>query len=287
MRVRSLVSLLVPAAAAACVAWSSVAGAQTGAAALRATYDKQAAALAASPFGRPVLLYSAETPKGLQGEVYGVLDRSLADMEGVLDTPTRWCEMLMLHLNNRKCRADDAKQTLTLSVVPKYDVPVEQAADLSFVVRRESATADYFDAALTSGKGPYGTSNYRISLQGIPLDNGKSFVHFSYAYDQAATTGVATKGYLATFGRGKVGFTVVGKKPSGEPELIEGVLALIERNAMRYFLAVDAHTAAPDDVEKQLKLWYAGTEKYPRQLHDLSETDYLKFKRGDLQLPAR
>ena len=234
-----------------------------------------------------MLLYSAETPKGLQGEVYGVLDRSLADMEGVLDTPTRWCEMLMLHLNNRKCRADDAKQTLTLSVVPKYDVPVEQAADLSFVVRRESATADYFDATLTSGKGPYGTSNYRISLQGIPLDNGKSFVHFSYAYDQGAATGAAAKTYLATMGRGKVGFTVVGKNKSGEPEFMDGMLGLVERNAMRYFLAVDAYSSAPDDVEKRLALWYAGTQKYPRQLHDSSEAEYLKFKRMERQGKAR
>jgi hypothetical protein len=287
MRVRIHSSVMAAVLAAACVAWSSAASAQTGAASLRGIYEKQAVALAASPFGRPVLLSSSETGKSLEGEVYGVLDRSLSDMKGVLDTPTRWCEMLMLHLNNRKCRADDAKQTLILSVVPKYDVPVEQAADLSFVVRRESATADYYDATLTSGKGPYGTSNYRISLQGIPLENGKSFVHFSYAYDQGAATGIATKGYLATFGRGKVGFTVVGKKPSGEPELIEGMLALIERNAMRYFLAVDAYTAAPDNVDKRLALWHAGTEKYPRQLHDLSEADYLKIKRGDLQQAAK
>ena len=61
------------------------------------------------------------------------------------------------------------------------------------------------------------------------------------------------------------------------------MLGLIERNAMRYFLAVDAYSAAPDDVEKRLALWYAATQKYPRQLHDLSEAEYLKFKRMDLQ----
>jgi hypothetical protein len=56
---------------------------------------------------------------------------------------------------------------------------------------------------------------------------------------------------------------------------------------MRYFLAVDAYTAAPDNVDKRLALWHAGTEKYPRQLHDLSEADYLKIKRGDLQQMAK
>jgi hypothetical protein len=154
-------------------------------------------------------------------------------------------------------------------------------ADLS--IRVASATPDYFDAKLSSGKGPFGTRNYDISLQGIPLENGKSFIHFSYSYDQSAATRAATQSYLSTMGRGKVGFTVVGNQPTGDPELVGGVLGLIERNAMRYYLAVDASREAPDDLEKRLALWYAATQKYPRQLHDLSEAEYLKFKRMDLQ----
>jgi hypothetical protein len=283
MRVRTLLSVVAPALAAACVAWSSPAAAQGGAAELRATYDKLAPGLANSPFGRPMVLTSAETPKGLKGEVYGVLDRPLSAVAGALDKTTRWCDMLTLHLNNRGCRADDANQTLTLSVVRRYDLPADQATDLTFQHRVASATPDYFDATLTSGKGPFGTSNYRISLQGIPLEGGKSFVHFSYAYDQSSATGAAAKTYLATMGRGKVGFTVVGKKKSGEPQLVDGMLGLIERNAMRYFLAVDAYTAAPDDFEKRLALWHAGTKKYPQQLDDHTEANYLKFKREDQQ----
>lgn len=276
-------SVVAAAVAVACIAWAPSAAAQGNAAALRASYDKLAPSLATSPFGRPMVLNSAETANSLTGEVYGVLDRPLADISAALDKPARWCDMLMLHLNNRACHVDDGKQTLTLSVVRSYDVPVDQAFELAFQFRIASATPDYFDAKLTSGKGPFGTQNYRISLEGIPLENGKSFVHFSYAYDQSASTRVATQGYLATLGRGKVGFTVVGKQASGEPELVGGTLGLMERNAMRYYLAVDAYTAAPDDVEKRLALWYAGTEKYPRQLHDLSEADYLKLKREDLQ----
>ena len=283
MRARTLISVMAATLAAACAAWSFPAAAQEGAAALRATYEKLAPGLANSPFGRPMVLTSAETANGLKGEVYGVLDRPLADVAGVLDKTTQWCDMLMVHLNNRGCRASDANKTLVLSVVQRYDIPAEQASDLTFQHRVASAAADYFDATLSSGKGPYGTSNYRISLQGIPLENGKSFVHFSYSYDQGAATGAAAKAYLATMGRGKVGFTVVGKNKSGEPALVDGMLGLIERNAMRYFLAVDAYTAAPDSFEKRLALWHAETKKYPRQLDDHTEANYLKFKREDLQ----
>ena len=64
-----------------------------------------------------MVLNSAETAKGLKGEVYGVLDQPLAKVSAALDKPARWCDMLMLHLNNRGCRVDEGKQTLTLSVV--------------------------------------------------------------------------------------------------------------------------------------------------------------------------
>ncbi len=279
MPVRSLVPALTAAVAATCLAWASSAAAQSGAAALRATYDKLAPALANSPLGRPMVLNSAETGNTLQGEVYGVLDRPLAKVSAALSKPAQWCEMMLLHLNNRACRLDAANKTLTLSVVRKYDIPVDQAFELSFRGRLVSATPDYFEARLNSGKGPFGTSNYRIALEGIPLKDGKSFIHFSYAYDQSSATRVASKSYLATFGRGKVGFTA-------DPELIGGMRGLVERNAMRYFLAVDAYSAAPQDFEKRLALWYAATAKYPRQLDDLGEAEYLKLKRADHQRPG-
>jgi hypothetical protein len=287
MPVRSLVHSLAAALAAACIATGSPANAaQPAGAPLRATYEKLAPELASSPFGRPMVLRSAETDNGLKGEVYGVLDQPLTKLGATLDKPSRWCEMFMLHLNNRGCRVDAGKKTLTLSVVRRYDNPVTDAFELSFQVH-VNATPEHFDAKLSSGKGPFGTSNYQILLEGIPLDKGKSFVHFSYSYEQGSTTRVATQSYLSTFGRGKVGFTTEGKASNGEPELISGMRGLVERNAMRYYLALDAYLAAPDDFEKRLALWYASTQKYPRQLNDLSEADYLKFKRMDHARQAR
>ena len=281
MPVRSLIRSLAVALVASCIAGAPATAAPSGAPALRATYEKLAPEMASGPFGRPMVLKSVETESTLKGEVYGVLDYPLAKVGTSLDKPTRWCEMLMLHLNNRGCRADDGKKTLTLSVVRRYDIPVEEAFQLTFQLRVNAATPEHFEAKLTSGKGPFGTSNYLISVEAIPIENGKSFIHFSYAYEQSSATRVATKSYLGTFGRGKVGFTVVGKESNGEPKLQDGMLGLVERNAMRYFLALDAYLAAPDDLEKRLKLWYAATQKYPRQLDDASEADYLKHKRMD------
>ena len=287
MNLRGLVRAMTMAVAAACIAWAAAASAQPSGAALHTTYEKLAPSLANSPFGRPIALTSGETANGLKGDVYGVVDHPLAELSATLGKLANWCDMLLLHLNNRACRVDEGKQTVALSVVRRYDVPVDEAFVLTFQYRLVSAKPDHFDAKLNSGEGPLGTRNYRVSVEGISLENGKSFIHFSYAYDQGSATRVATQGYLATFGRGKVGFTVVGKQPSGDPELVSGMLGLVERNAMRYFLAVDAYLAAPDALEKRLSLWYAATEKYPRQLHDLSEADYFKFKRMDRERQGR
>jgi hypothetical protein len=51
---------------------------------------------------------------------------------------------------------------------------------------------------------------------------------------------IAMKTYLATLGSSKVGFTVTRRQSNGQPEYIRGMRGLVERNAMRYYLAIDA-----------------------------------------------
>ena len=110
MPVRRFIHSLALALAASCIACAPATAAPSGASALRATYEKLAPELNKGEFGRPMVLKSAETESALKGEVYGVLDYPLAKVGTALDKPTRWCEMLMLHLNNRGCRADDGKK---------------------------------------------------------------------------------------------------------------------------------------------------------------------------------
>jgi hypothetical protein len=61
---------------------------------------------------------------------------------------------------------------------------------------------------------------------------------------------------------------------------------VVERNTMRYYLAVEAYLGAvalPADarVEKSLRDWYAAAERYPRQLHEMEQVDYLAMKRKE------
>jgi hypothetical protein len=202
--------------------------------------------------------------------------------------------MLLLHVNNRRCRVARRPDgdVLTLSVVRRHDKPVEQAFELDFIHHTTSSTRDYLAVDLSAEAGPFGTSRYRVMLEATPLGARQTFLHFGYAYEHNMMARYATMAYLATFGSHKVGFTVVGKRPDGQPEYIRGLRGLMERNAMRYFLTLDAYLAglgvpAPERPEKRLQLWFEAIEQYPAQLHEIDLATYLAHKHEDRQRDSR
>ncbi|NPT53878.1 hypothetical protein GNZ13_04465, partial [Paraburkholderia sp. 5N] len=61
------------------------------------------------------------------------------------------------------------------------------------------------------------------------------------------------------------------------------VRGLVERNTMRYYLAIDAYLGAlsstPDKrLEQRLTTWFDATEQYPRQLHEVDRQAYMQMK---------
>ncbi|MEJ8850862.1 hypothetical protein [Variovorax rhizosphaerae] len=264
------------------------------AAEMRATYQQMRTELAASPLRRPMRLTSQETSSGLRGDVHAVVNQPLSSVVAAFGSAPPWCDALLLHLNNRDCKVsgEPGSEVITLSVVRKFDLPVDGAFQLPFSYRAVDRSADHLEVALTAAKGPLGTSNYRIVLEAIAVDPQRSFLHFSYRYDESAAARSGTKAYLATTGRNKIGFTVVGKLPNGEREFIRGSRGLVERNAMRYFLAVDSYLAAGGgkggeaEAVAMQKTWFAATEKYPKQLHETDLDSYLAAKRSDTQRRA-
>jgi len=277
-------ALLIAASSAGLAAPPESPAAQT----LRATHQRLSDRLEHSSFGRPVQIDSVETADGLQGDVYALVDHPLQEISSTLKGSAHWCEVLTLHINNRRCTVASGPQgrdLITLYVVRRYDKPIDQAFELPFVYRVAGASPEHLSVELSAESGPLGTSNYRVKLEALALDEHKSFLHFSYSYDHNAMVRLGTMAYLATFGSDKVGFTVIGKTPEGQPDYIRGLRGLVERNAMRYFLTLDAYLAAPgsDQSDRRQRRWFAAAEQYPRQLHEVDLDTYLALKREDRQ----
>ncbi|WP_372527660.1 hypothetical protein [Piscinibacter sp.] len=265
------------------------------AAALRARHATLHDALAANAFQRPLVIESSEPAGGLQGDVYARIEQPFAVVGQALRNSDHWCDILMLHLNVKQCRARDTPPSASLGLIigSKYDQPLANAYRFEFAYQVVATRPDYLQVVLSADQGPLGTSHYRIVLEVVALDAGVSFLHMSYAYDYGVVARVAMEGYLATIGRSKVGFSVVGYKSDGQPQYIGSMRGVVERNTMRYYLAIEAYLGAlslplAQQFERRLTDWFAGIERYPTQLHELELGEYLALKREQMQRqPAR
>ncbi len=259
------------------------------AASLAARYAAMREQLASNPFGRPLHLESVQAAGRLQGDIYAQIDQPFGVVAPALQGMDRWCDILILHLNVKGCRASSPKtgDTLSVSIGRKFDQPLGDAYGFQFLYRVVTASPDYLQVVLHADQGPLGTTAYRIVLEVVSLDARRSFLHLSYAYAYGTTARVAMQGYLATTGRNKVGFTVTGRSAGGRPIYIAGTRGVVERNTMRYYLAIEAYLGslsapAAQQVETRLNAWYAGVERYPVQLHEMERGEYLDMKRREI-----
>lgn len=269
------------------VALAAPAGAQD-AAALRAKNAAMQDKFASNQFGRPLVLESVQTAGDLKGDVYAVVDHPFSMVKQALETNAHWCDILILHLNVKRCLTGPGGKMVNLSVGRKFDQALEDAYELEFDWRLAAATADYLSVQLNAEEGPLSTKNYRIQVEAIPLDAKRSLIHMSYAYAYGFAARMAMQTYLSTIGRSKVGFSITGRNAEGKPTYIGGVLGLLERNTMRYYLAIDAYLVAfslppNEQFERRIREWYASTQRYAAQLHEMEQNQYLEMKRKEMK----
>ncbi len=257
---------------------------------LVAKYAELRGQLSDNQFQKPIVLVSSETRDSVAGEMYALVEQPFATVAAALKGAGDWCEIMILHLNTKYCRASSGPQgsTLNVSIGKKYDQPVDQAYRVAFTHGVTAQTADYLQVRLNADQGPLSTRNYRIVLEAVPVDGGRTFLHLSYSYGFGAAGRLAMQVYLGTAGSSKVGFTVIGTQADGQRQHIGGMRGVVERNTMRYYLAIEAFLgslSAPPQarLEKRLRDWFAATERFPRQLHEMEQDEYLNMKRKEYQ----
>jgi hypothetical protein len=239
---------------------------------LRARHAELKPQLQGNSYGRQMFIDSAEGSNSLQGDVYAVLDHPFDKVKEALVDPRAWCDIMLLPFNTKACSTQGNR--LSVRIGRKYNQPVDQAYALDFGFSNLAASADYLETRLSAGQGPFGTRDYRIVVEAVPLDGGRTFMHMSYAYGFGGSGRFAMQAYLATAGASKVGFTT------------NGVRGAVERNAMRYYLAIDAYLDTMDvpqaqRVDKRINQWFSATERYPQQLREMDRNTYVTMKRQE------
>lgn len=242
--------------------------------------------LARNPYRRPLFLESEETTRAVSGHVYAVVHTPFATFSKSLRHPGRWCEVLILHLNTKFCQARDEPRPaqLTLNIGKKTPQTLDEAFPLQLDYRLVASTSTFMAIDMRADKGPVGTSQYRIELEAVALPGEKTFMHLRYAYGFGMAGKLAMQAYLATAGNSKMGFT---QTHAGEPTAyVGGMRGAVERNTMRYYLAIEAYlaslSAAPaQQLETRLAYWFDATEQYPTQLREIGREAYLQMKRNE------
>jgi hypothetical protein len=265
--------------------WIGAAAADVNqAGALRAKYASLADALRNNPYKRPLHIESADAANTLKGDVYALVEHPFGTVSAALAGAAPWCDIMILPINTKDChvREKPGGTLLSVRIGRKSDQPVKDAFPIEFVYRVAETSPEYFAVRLDAETGPMGTHDYRVLVEATPVENGKTFLHLRYSYGYGVAGRIAMQAYLATAGAGKVGFTTAGN------ELVGGMRGVIERNTMRYYLAIDAYldaASAPpaQRLERRLAIWFDATEQYKRQLHELDRDAYLAMKRREVQ----
>lgn len=265
-------------------AWASVEPSNAGQ--LKAQYASLNKELRNSPFNRPLLIDSKEESDSATGEVYAVVNYPFAKVNNALKDPSNWCDIMILHQNTKYCKAsgdiNDAELKMLIGKKVSQDLDDAHKMDLNY--RLIKSDSNFMAVQLVADQGPLGTKNYQVLLEAVPINSKQTFLHFSYSYAYGLAGSVAIKAYLASAGRNKVGFSL-DEDGSG---YIGGVRGMVERNTMRYYLAIDSYLgalSAPPEKRpiKRLQDWYAATERYPRQLHEITRNAYLSMKREEIR----
>lgn len=256
------------------------------AAQLKAHYASLNNELRNSPFNRPLIIDSKEDSDSATGEVYAVINYPFSKVSNALKDPANWCDIMILHQNTKYCKAsgdlNDAQ--LKMLIGKKVSQELDEAHQMDLNYRLIRSDANFMAVQLDADQGPLDTKNYKVLLEAVPINSKQTFLHFSYSYAYGLAGRIAIKAYLVSAGRNKVGFS-----PSEEGSgFIGGVRGMVERNTMRYYLAIDSYLgalSAPPDrrLIKRLQDWYAATERYPRQLREISRNAYLSMKREEIR----
>ncbi|MEO8014924.1 MAG: hypothetical protein ABI642_12330 [Polaromonas sp.] len=243
--------------------------------------------LAQNIYHRPLVFESVENSDTVSSSVYAVLNSPFDLVSSTFKKPDLWCEVLILHLNTKYCNATSESVNparIVVNIGKKTPQPLADTFPLEFSHQVSVETSKYMSVELHANKGPLNTTDYQLELRAVPLSEGKTFINLRYSYKYGLAGKLAMNTYLSTLGRGKIGFTKLAS--GGSTDYVGGMRGAVERNTMRYYLAIEAYLAslkqsAAQLPDARLQYWFDATEEYSLQLREVDRSSYLAMKKDE------
>ena len=233
-------------------------------------------------------LQSTVTDLHAQGQVLARLPMPLTQARAALRSPQSWCLLLMLHPNVWGCEVPDAVQgqTTLQMLMGQQRVAVigsTHRLTLAWKLARDDETGLALE--LMAEQGPMGTRDYRIAARIEALDEAHSALELRYSSAFTRTGLWLAELYVNTAGRHRVGFTVDSYDARGQPVLVRGLRGSVERNTMRFHLAVQSWLGVQSlppaqRIPRALQAWFDGSEQHAAQLHEVERDEYLRMKQA-------
>ena len=237
-------------------------------------------------YGEPFYLKANVQDELTTGEVYADLPYAYHLVADTLVAPQQLCKAIMLHINVKGCVVEDHNQPkpiIDMYVGRKEYQNPENAFKVSYEFSIHDHNDKYTLISIIADKGPLHTENIAIYVECLFIDQHTSFIHFTYSANYGRLARFALNTYLATLGRNKVGFTPTGTDKNDEPLYIKGIQGVVERNTMRYFFALESYFDTYDKpFDASLNRWFDYVEKYPKQLYEVTRTEYIEAKHHEL-----
>jgi hypothetical protein len=218
----------------------------------------------------------------LHAEVWSVLPAPFERIAAELRRPETWCDVVTLHVNVKACvhRERAGEQLVTLYIGYRVFQTPEEAHPLEARLELEP-DGDRLRARLTAPKGPFGTSQHRLELIASPADAEHTRLEFRFGQRFGWWAKHAMQVFLATWSRHRVGFT-----ETAPGRWVRGFEGLMERNVVRYHLALQAYLEHPRSSEKDVRearwsRFFELTERHARQLHVMERAEYLDTMRRE------
>lgn len=257
---------------------------------LRAHIGEIVERIEASPLGEPLLVASREGDHELYGEIHALVAHEFAKVSDAFGSAANWCDIVFLHLNVKACVADggDAQAGLRMYLGRRHFQTPGQATRVELQFRVVDAGTRHLVTELSGERGPHGTGNFRMELEALPAGADRTLLRFRYGVELGALARTAMGIYLSTAGRHRIGFSMDenGQAP------VRGLRGMIERNAMRFYLGLQAyldtlHLPENERVAARLEHWFDHTERYAKQLREIDRDAYLDQKQRELAQQRR